>query len=157
MCKNCCYTDTTFHSFLFTITEQQTVKTPECVMNTWEPKHQLCLTYLQVLFEVMWRCMWSRASCRICSLRWHVGLRPWPLTRASHHTGRGSLIHCRASPPLETEYVISEPLHLQFHDTGERQFHNIFLPKSCVHFLVPSTIFSAHLQFKARLEMPVFA
>lgn len=55
---------------------------------------------LQVLFEVMWRRMWPRASCRICSLRWHIGLRPWSLTGATHHTGRGSLVHCRASPPL---------------------------------------------------------
>lgn len=55
---------------------------------------------LQVLFEVMWRRVWPRASCWGGSLRWHIGLRAWPLTRATHHIGRGSLVHCRTSPPL---------------------------------------------------------
>ena len=47
--------------------------------------------------------MWPRASCWVGSLRWHIGLRAWPLTRTTHHIGRGSLVHCGTSPPLGTQ------------------------------------------------------
>lgn len=63
----------------------------------------LQLTYLQVLFEVMWWRVWPWASCWVGSLRWHIGLRAWPLTRTTHHIGRGSLVHCGTSPPLGTQ------------------------------------------------------
>lgn len=152
MCPHCSCCTCNLHFLCFTYYQTEEHKTNLLLLNNITVKDWKMneinriltvwswFTYLQVLFEVMWWRMWPWASCRICSLGWHIGLGAWPLTRTTHHIGRGSLVHCRTSPPLETQsgcpwlhlYPIS--LHLMSQN-------------STIHYQVATSALKCHRHF----------